>query len=311
MRLIFAGTPEPAVIALKKLLASEHEVVAVITRPDAPKGRGRKLQASPVATIAREHGIEVLVPQTLKADTDDGEAIRNRIRELAPDCVPVVAYGNLLPGDILAMVPHGFINLHFSLLPRWRGAAPVQSAIAAGDDETGATTFRIDSGLDTGEILATVTEAILPQDTSSELLERLAIKGADLLVQTMDGLAEGSITPVPQRGEPTYAAKIQVADAQVQWQEPAEKIDRMIRAVTPAPGAWTLAQGLRLKLDPIQQVVDVKLSPGEVQVEKKRVLVGTGTVAVALTKVHPPGKKLMNATDWARGLQDVEGVRFE
>lgn len=311
MRLIFAGTPEPAVIALKQLLTSDHEVVAVITRPDAPKGRGRKLHPSPVAAVAKEHGIEVLTPQTLRAGSPDGEAIRKRIHELQPDCVPVVAYGNLLPEDMLTMVPHGFINLHFSLLPRWRGAAPVQAAIAAGDTATGATTFRIDAGLDTGEVLGTITEPILPKDTSVDLLERLATSGAQLLVRTMDGLARGELSPVPQQGEPSYAAKLLVSDAQIQWQQPAETIDRLIRAVTPSPGAWTWLGQSRVKLGAVELVPEVQLAPGAVQIEKQRVLVGTGTASVALGTIQPAGKKMMNAADWARGLQDTEGVRFE
>lgn len=311
MRLVFAGTPEPAVVALQKLLESNHEVVAVLTRPDAPRGRGRKLHPSPVSVLAQQHGIEVLTPTTLKADTEDGRKIRKRLTELAPDCVPVVAYGNLIPKDVLDLVPLGFVNLHFSVLPKWRGAAPVQAAIRAGDTETGATTFRIDEGLDTGDVLGVITETITNTDTSDELLERLAYRGADLLVATMDGLADQSITPTNQEGEPSYAAKIQVADARVDWAASAAEIDRLIRAVTPAPGAWTMLGEERVKLHPVQPVPDLQLAPGEILAEKKRVLVGTGTEAVLLSQIQPSGKKMMKAIDWARGLKNLEGMKFQ
>ena len=174
MRLVFAGTPEPAVVALQKLLASQHEVVAVLTRPDAKQGRGRSLQPSPVARLAAQQGIEVLKPTSLKPDTEDGQHVRARLRELAPECIPVVAYGNLITRDLLDIAPHGWVNLHFSLLPAWRGAAPVQAAIKAGDQRTGASVFRIEEGLDTGPVLATVAEDILPTDTADDLLTRLA-----------------------------------------------------------------------------------------------------------------------------------------
>ena len=175
MRIIFAGTPEPAVVALEKLIASSHEVVAVITRPDARKGRGRSLHPSPVKAVAQEHGIEVLTPSSLRPDTEDGQALRARLRELEPEAIPVVAYGNLVTKDLLELPQHGWVNLHFSLLPAWRGAAPVQAAIAAGDEITGASTFRIEEGLDTGPVLGTVTEEIRTTDTADDLLTRLAL----------------------------------------------------------------------------------------------------------------------------------------
>lgn len=315
MRLLFAGTPEPAVVALQKLLESDHEIVAVLTRPDAPKGRGRSLHPSPVAALAAEHGIEVLKPSTLKAGTEDGDAFRARLSELNVDCAPVVAYGNLLPQDVLDMVPHGFVNLHFSLLPAWRGAAPVQAAIAAGDEQTGATTFRIDAGLDTGDILGVIKDQISDTDTADDLLTRLAYSGADLLVETMDGLAAGTVTPQPQKGEATHAAKILVADAEVDFTEKAEVLSRKLRAVTPAPGGWAMMGDQRFKLKPVtvlpaDQVESIELEPGELLIEKKRVLVGTGSSPVQLSMIQAPGKKMMQATDWARGQKDVEGLRF-
>ena len=210
MKLVFAGTPEPAVPTLKALIASGHEVIAVLTRPDARKGRGRKMVPSPVKEVALEHGIEVLTPSTLKAGTEDGDAIRARLTELAPDAIPVVAYGNLVPKDLLDVAQHGWVNLHFSLLPAWRGAAPVQAAINAGDDITGATTFQIEEGLDTGPVLGTTTETIQTVDTAGALLERLSHSGAQLMVATMDGLESGTLVAQPQQGEPTYAPKLRM-----------------------------------------------------------------------------------------------------
>ena len=306
MRIIFAGTPEPAVVALEKLIASRHEVAAVITRPDARRGRGRTLHPSPVKVLAEKHGIEVLTPTTLKPGTEDGDALRARLAELSPEAIPVVAYGNLITEDLLQVPAHGWVNLHFSLLPAWRGAAPVQASIAAGDEVTGASTFRIDKGLDTGDILATLEERIQPTDTADDLLTRLAYAGADLLVETMDGLEDGSISPQPQEGEATYAHKIATEDARIEWAAPADVIDRHIRAHTPGPGAWTLLGESRLKVGPISLADGESgasaLRPGEVRVGKKEVLVGTGSTAVRLGQVQPPGKKMMNAADWGRGL---------
>lgn len=306
MRIIFAGTPEPAVVALEKLIASRHEVAAVITRPDARRGRGRTLHPSPVKVLAEKHGIEVLTPSTLKPGTEDGDALRARLAELSPEAIPVVAYGNLITEDLLQVPAHGWVNLHFSLLPAWRGAAPVQASIAAGDEVTGASTFRIDKGLDTGDILATLEERIQPTDTADDLLTRLAYAGADLLVETMDGLEDGSISPQPQEGEATYAHKIATEDARIEWAAPADVIDRHIRAHTPGPGAWTLLGESRLKVGPISLADGESgasaLRPGEVRVGKKEVLVGTGSTAVRLGQIQPPGKKMMNAADWGRGL---------
>lgn len=311
MRLIFAGTPEPAVPSLEKLIASEHDVVAVITRPDARKGRGRTLHPSPVAEVALAHGIEVLRPTTLKPGTEDGQVIRKRLAELAPDCIPVVAYGNLITPDLLDVAPHGWVNLHFSLLPAWRGAAPVQAALRAGDDITGATTFRIEEGLDTGPVLGTLTEQIRPTDTSDDLLGRLAHSGADLLLATMDGLASGALVPQPQVGEATYAAKITKDDARIDWNQPAFAIDRLIRAYTPAPGPWALLAGERYKLGPVTVTGENSLEPGNVDITKHEVRVGTGTNDVSLGTIQAPGKKMMNARDWARGVADTAGMRLD
>lgn len=315
MRLVFAGTPEPAVPALEALIASDHEVVAVICRPDARKGRGRSLHPCPVKETALAHGIEVLTPSTLKPGTEDGEALRARLQELAPDCLPVVAYGNLITKDLLDVAPHGWVNLHFSLLPQWRGAAPVQAAILHGDDISGASTFRIEEGLDTGPVFGTITENILPEDNADNLLERLAYRGAELLVATMDGLAEGTLRPQPQEGEASYAPKLSTEEARINWDTPDFAIDRHIRAYTPAPGAWTTLDEQRFKIGAAKPVgsqlklsdeeaakLEEGLAPGALLFTRRHVFAGTATKPVELVKVQPMGKKMMNAADWARGF---------
>jgi methionyl-tRNA formyltransferase len=309
MRLVFAGTPAPAVPSLRALLDSpRHEVVAVVTRPDAPAGRGRKLSRSPVGELADEHGIEVLTPR--RAGDEDFLA---RLSELAPDACPVVAYGALLPRSALAVPRHGWINLHFSLLPAWRGAAPVQAAIKAGDEITGASTFRIVPELDAGPVYGTVTERIRPTDTAGELLDRLAKSGAELLLSTLDGIEDGTVQAVPQPADGvTYAPKVTVDDARVNFAEPALAVDRHIRSVTPEPGAWAEFRGQRLKLGPVR-LGDGEyegLAPGELVVERRRVLVGTATTPVVLGEVQAQGKKRMAATDWARGTRIEQGERL-
>ena len=248
MRLVFAGTPAPAIPALQAILASRHEVAAVVTRPDAPAGRGRHLGPSPVARLAREAGIEVLTP----AKARDPEFL-GRLRAIGPDCCPVTAYGALLPQAALDIPPRGWVNLHFSVLPAWRGAAPVQHALLHGDDVTGATTFRIVKELDAGPVYGVVTEPVGRRDTAGDLLARLAVSGARLLVDTLDGIESGQIRAVPQPDEGvSFAPKITPGDAHVDWGQPAVAIDRLIRACTPEPGAWTEFAGARLKLGPVE-----------------------------------------------------------
>ena len=297
MRIVFAGTPAVAVPSLDALLESRHEVVAVCTRPDAPSGRGKRLAPSPVAERAAALGLE-----TLKPARPRDEDFVARLTALAPDCCPVVAYGALLPQRVLDIPPHGWVNLHFSLLPDWRGAAPVQRAIMAGDQTTGATTFRIVLELDAGPIFAGVTEPIRPTDTAGDLLGRLAVSGAGLLVRTLDGIEDGTLTPTPQSDGPVqYAAKIDVADAKISWTAPAEVIDRLIRACAPAPGAWTTFRGERFKISSAQLTAS-QLPPGELAVTKSSVRVGTATRALELGQVQAQGKKPMAAADWARGV---------
>ncbi|MET9260551.1 methionyl-tRNA formyltransferase [Amycolatopsis sp. NPDC004079] len=307
MRLVFAGTPEPAVPSLRALIESgRHEVVAVVTRPDAQAGRGRKVLRSPVGALADEHGIEVLTP----ARAGD-PAFLARLRELEPDVCPVVAYGALLPQSALDIPAHGWVNLHFSLLPAWRGAAPVQAAIRAGDEMTGASTFRIVKELDAGPVFGVVTEAIGPADTSGALLGRLAESGAHLLVSTVDGIEDGTLRAVEQPGEGmSYAPKVTVEDARVSFADPASAVDRHIRSVTPDPGAWAEFRGERFKLGPVTVLDEPGPRPGELVVERKRVLVGTATKPVRLGEVQAAGKKRMAATDWARGTRIDEGERL-
>jgi methionyl-tRNA formyltransferase len=307
MKLVFAGTPEPAVPALRALLDSgRHEVVAVVTRPDAQAGRGRRVVRSPVGALADSRGIEVLTP----ARAGD-PAFLARLAELAPDACPVVAYGALLPQAALDIPRLGWVNLHFSLLPAWRGAAPVQAAIRAGDEITGASTFRIVKELDAGPVFGVVTEAIGGTDTAGSLLGRLSESGAKLLLSTMDGLADGSLVAREQPAEGlSYAPKVTVEDARVSFADPASAVDRQIRSVTPEPGAWAEFRGERFKLGPVTVLDEPGPPPGEIVVERKRVLVGTATKPLRLGDVQAPGKKRMAATDWARGTRIDQGERL-
>jgi methionyl-tRNA formyltransferase len=305
VRLVFAGTPETALPALRRLVESpRHEVIAVLTRPDAASGRRGRPEPSPVARMALDQGIPVLRPRRPNA----AEFV-DELSQLAPDCCPVVAYGALLGKELLAVPSHGWVNLHFSLLPAWRGAAPVQAAIAAGDTVTGATTFQIESGLDSGPIYGVVTEAVQPTDTAGDLLGRLAISGAALLLTTLDGIADGALTPVPQPADGvSLAPKITVEQARVRWDLPAQVVERRIRAVTPNPGAWTMIGDLRVKLGPVRSNADATtppktLSPGDIHVDRRSVWIGTGSEPVRLGEIQPPGKKFMNASDWARGAR--------
>ncbi|MDQ1716004.1 MAG: methionyl-tRNA formyltransferase [Frankiaceae bacterium] len=308
MRLVFAGTPEVAVPALEALLASRHEVVGVITRPDAPSGRGRTLTASPVKERALAAGLEVLTP-TKPSDPD----FQARLTELAPDCIPIVAYGALVPPSALGIPSRGWVNLHFSLLPAWRGAAPVKRSVLAGDEITGATTFQLEAGLDTGPVFGVITETIRASDTSGDLLARLAVSGAGLLVATMDGIEDGSLVAVPQPPDGvSYAAKLNPDDVRVDWSTPALHVDRLIRAGTPAPGPWTTHRDKRLKLGPVTLAPDAEpLGAGHIRLAgKSGVFVGTGSVPVRLGEVRSEGKPVMAADAWARGVRLGEDDRL-
>ncbi|WP_411285351.1 methionyl-tRNA formyltransferase [Lapillicoccus sp.] len=320
MRLVLAGTPAVAIPSLDALASSSHDVVAVVTRPDAPAGRGRSLVASPVRGRAEELGIPVLTPTSPK---DNG--FQRQLRDLAPDVCPVVAYGALIPGAALDIPVHGWVNLHFSLLPAWRGAAPVQRAIMAGDEVTGASTFLIEEGLDTGPVFGIMTETIRAADTSGELLSRLGKGGAGLLLATLDGIESGDLVAKPQPAEGiSVAPKLGVDDARIDWTRPAGAVDRLVRGCTPAPGAWTTFRGERLKVNPVAPVgpadlptelpaevlPDSSLASGQLLVTKKAVFVGTGSRPVRLGTVQPHGKKPMAAADWARGVRIETAERF-
>jgi methionyl-tRNA formyltransferase len=306
LRLLFAGTPDPAVPSLRALLASRHEVVAVLTRPDAPAGRGRRLVRSPVGALADEAGIPVLTPQRLNES-----GFLDALRALAPDCCAIVAYGALVPRAALDVPRLGWVNLHFSLLPAWRGAAPVQAALRHGDDITGACTFRLEEGLDTGPVYGVVTEAVTPTDTAGDVLGRLAVSGAGLLAATVDGIADGTVQAHPQPAEGvSVAPKVTVADARVDWSAPQSAVDRLVRSVTPEPGAWTTFRDERLGLGPVRlgdAAEEAELKPGELHVEKRRVLAGTAGAPVVLGEVRPVGRRPMPAADWARGVRITPG----
>ena len=306
MRVLFAGTPTVAVPSLNALIEAGFDVVAVLTRPDAPIGRKRVLTPSPVAARAAELGIEVI-----RAARVDAEATAS-IAAVNPDVAAIVAYGGLVPPAALAIPRHGWINLHFSLLPAWRGAAPVQRSVMAGDDVTGAVTFRLEEGLDTGPVYGTLTETVGPDDTAGELLERLSHSGAVLLAQTLSAIEAGKASPQPQSGDVSLAPKLTLEDGRLNWGHPALALGRQARGVTPEPGAWTMLHGQRVKLEPLRLRPDVSgLAPGSMAVEGKSVLVGTGSHAVELTRIQPAGKKMMSAADWARGLGSLESVVFE
>jgi methionyl-tRNA formyltransferase len=312
VRLVFAGTPATALPSLDALIASpRHDLVAVVTRPDAPAGRGRTMSESPVKQRAQAAGIEVLTP----ARPSEPEFLE-RLRQLEPDCVAVVAYGALVPPAALEIPRHGWVNLHFSVLPAWRGAAPVQHSLLAGDDVTGATTFQIEAGLDTGPVYGVMTTTIGAHETAGELLDRLAVDGAGLLTATLDGIEDGALTAQPQPTEGvSLAPKLKPGDARVTWTHPAASIDRRIRACTPEPGAWTTFRGRRLGLGSVRIAADMRseaIPPGEVRdLGKDGVVVGTGTEPIRLGLVRPEGKPDRTAEEWARGARLVAGERLE
>lgn len=309
MRVIFAGTPEVALPSLHAIVKAGHEVVAVLTRPDAPAGRGKKLTASPVAALAQTLGLPIIKPQ--RADA----ALVDQVTELAADAAAVVAFGVLLPQALLDAVGGGWVNLHFSLLPRWRGAAPVQHAILAGDQSTGATTFRIVRELDAGPVYRSVRVPITTGQTSGQLLADLAMLGAPLLVDSLADIAAG-VEPTPQDDRAiTWAPKINPADMRIDWTHASAVIDRLVRAANPAPGAWTTFEGQHFQVLAVRPGVreGPALAPAQLAADRRHLWVGTGDGILELTQVKAFGRRPMPGADWVRGRQGGLGpeARFD
>jgi methionyl-tRNA formyltransferase len=303
LSLVFAGSPAAAVPSLRVLAASQHNVRAVVTRADSPQGRRAVLTQTPVADVADELGLP-----TIKANRLAGEAT-DQITALQPDLGVIVAYGGLVREPLLSTPRLGWINLHFSLLPRWRGAAPVQRAIIAGDDLTGATVFQLVAELDAGDVYGQLTQPIGRVETAGHLLESLSHSGAELLLRVVDALADGSARAEAQVGDVTLAPKLTLADGQIDWNRDATTVVNLIRGVTPEPGAFTVLDGVRVKvLDAVPARDSAALAPGHMSLESKAVLVGTATNPVQLVVVHPAGKKAMAAADWWRGRPAGSGT---
>ncbi len=296
MRLIFAGTPDAAVPSLDALAASDHEIVRVVTRPPAPLGRKRVLTPSPVDARAQELGLPVLRANRLRADETA------ELAALEADLAVIVAYGALVAEPLLSAPRLGWINLHFSLLPRWRGAAPVQRALIAGETTTGVDVFQLEAGLDTGPILASEAVPVGALETAGNLLARLATLGAGVLAATVDRLADGTAVAVPQEGEPTLAPKLTLVDGRLDWTEPAERVFARLRGCTPEPGAWTTTGEKRLKvLEAAPAREAPALEPGAVVLAGGRVLAGCADGALELVRVQPEGRGAMPADAWLRG----------
>ena len=297
MRLVFAGTPAVAVPSLRALAAGPHDIASVITRSDAPLGRKRVLTPSPVAQAAEELGIPIIKADRLDAETTD------RVTALEPELGVIVAYGGLVREPLLSAPPHGWINLHFSLLPRWRGAAPVQRALIAGDRETGASVFQLVAALDAGDVFAAERYTVPENATAGEVLDDLAEIGAPLLGRVVDGIADGSAVATPQHGEPTLAPKLSLEDGALDFRQDAKSLRARIAGVTPEPGAHTTLDGARLKVLRASASAAPPLPPGQVVASGRDVLVGTATSPVRLETVQPAGKGAMAAGDWFRGLR--------
>jgi methionyl-tRNA formyltransferase len=316
MRILFAGTPVTAVPTLEALLASDHELVGVLTRADAPTGRGRTLRPSPVKALAQEAGLPVLTPASLRP-----AEVQQQIADLGADLAVVVAFGKIIPASALAIPTHGWINLHFSLLPQWRGAAPAQRAVLAGQTRTGISVFRIEEGLDTGPVLAEQGTDIGQFETAGDLLDRLAEEGAPLLLEAVDRIAAGTAQFIPQDEDGvSTAAKLSTEEARIDWSLPAAHVGAHIRGMSPDPGAWTRFRGERMKVlgieavrggNPEQDAAAARLGPGALLATRRQLLVGTADGPLALSTLAPAGKKVMRAADWARGADLGTDERFE
>lgn len=295
MRIIFAGTPEFAASALAALIEAGHQIPLVLTQPDRPAGRGLQLHPSPVKQLAQKHGLEILQPLSLKKDLDAQETIRN----IGADVMVVAAYGLILPQSVLDIPPLGCLNIHASLLPRWRGAAPIQRAILAGDPETGICIMQMEAGLDTGPVLARASTPISPTDSAGDLHDRLALMGGQLIVST---LARLPLIPEPQPDTGiTYAAKIEKSEAALDWNLGSTELDRHIRAFNPFPAAQTLFQGTPIKIWRAHPVAKTG-TPGTVlSVDKTGIYVACGTGALCITELQKAGGKRLNTAQFLAG----------
>lgn len=303
MRLVFAGTPAAAVPTLRQLVP-EHEVLAVITRPDAPLGRKRVLTPSPVAQAAEELGLPII-----RAARLDDRATE-QIAALHPQLGVIVAYGGLVREPLLSVPERGWINLHFSLLPQWRGAAPVQRALIAGDAVLGASVFQLVPELDAGDVFAAREVDVQPDATADAALEVLAEDGAALTAEVVTGIEAGIAVARPQVGEATHAPKLTIDDGLLDWSQPGEAVYARFRGVTPEPGAHTTIGDLRVKILAATLATDgTQLKPGAISATKQAVRIGTATAPLEATRVQPAGKAAMNAVDWWRGLRADDTLR--
>ncbi|MBT2485965.1 MULTISPECIES: methionyl-tRNA formyltransferase [unclassified Microbacterium] len=308
MRLVFAGTPAAAVPTLRRL-ATLHDIAAVVTRPDAPLGRKRVLTPSAVAQAADELGLPVIKAARLDDETTA------QITALHPQLGVIVAYGGLVREPLLSAPDAGWINLHFSLLPAWRGAAPVQRALIAGDRELGASVFQLVAELDAGDVFAARTIDVRADATAAEALDALALDGAELTADVVAAIADGSARAVPQQGQATFAPKLSLADGLLDWSLPLDAVFARFRGVTPEPGAHTTVAGQRVKIleaspSPASGgTTDVVLEPGEMESTRSALLIGTASAPLSVTRVQPAGKGAMSAVDWWRGQRDTEGLR--
>jgi methionyl-tRNA formyltransferase len=294
--IVFAGSPAAAVPSLRALAASRHEIAAVLTREDSPQGRRRELTPTAVASVATELGLPLITANRLAGSATDA------ITALRPDLGVIVAYGGLVREPLLSIPRLGWINLHFSLLPRWRGAAPVQRAIIAGDEVTGASVFQLVPELDAGDVFGQFTQAIGAHETAGHLLESLSVSGAELLGRVVDAIADGDARAEPQWGDVTLAPKLELADARLDFSEHASTVANRVRGVTPEPGAFTQIDDVRIKiLEALIARDEPRLGSGQLELRAGRVLVGTASDPIELVSVHPAGKKPMAAADWWRG----------
>lgn len=307
MRVIFAGTPDFAASALAALIEAGHEILVVLTQPDRPKGRGMKLTPSPAKTLALQHNLPVWQPENLK-----DVSIQQQLRDLQADVMVVAAYGLLLPAAVLNIPEHGCLNIHASLLPRWRGAAPIQRAIEAGDVESGVCIMQMDVGLDTGDVLLSRNTPITDDTTAAQLHDALAVIGAEAIVEALEKLSELIAVPQPEAGV-TYAQKLSKADAEIDWALGAKQIHNKIRALNPVPGAWSSLNGQVIKVwaSSVVEMSSTAVEGSIVGADKQGIAVQTGECVVLITELQASGSKRMAAAAFVAGHADLLGQKFE